>query len=178
MSLGMSTDQWTARHNAECTELLSVMQEQESICRRLLELANNERVALTRGSIDDLERTTAEKAGLVSQMERLESKRRNLARGVATLVGLSGDCTLMDIATRLEPKDADLLLRVRTNVMDTVSSLRETNDINLALMMKSLELVKESIKELRRIAGTGSSYNRDGKAALETKSNLMVDRIA
>ncbi|MGI5837212.1 MAG: flagellar protein FlgN [Chloroflexota bacterium] len=174
----MSANQLPARHEVECAELLSVMQEQENICKRLLELSQSERVALSDGRIDDLERTTAEKAGLVSQMERLESKRRNLAHEIAMLVGLSGDNTLMEIATRLKPKDADLLLRVRTNVMNTVSALRDSNDTNLALMRKSLDLVKDSIKELRRSTSTGSSYDKDGKASSNARSNLMVDRLA
>lgn len=175
MSLGTASEQWGARRNVECAELLAVMQEQEVICRRLLELSQGERVALADGRIDDLEKATAEKAGLVERMELLESKRRGLALGVARQLGLSGETSLLGLATRLDPEDADHLLRVRTRVADTVASLRESNENNLVVMRKSLDLVRESMRQIRRAVGAGDGYTSDGKASLNIRGNIVVD---
>lgn len=175
MSLGISADRWPARHNVECAELLSVMQEQEIVCKRLLELSQFERVALADGRIDDLEGTTREKINLVDRMEHLERRRRLLVDGVALKLGLAGETSLTDLASRLNPQLADDLLRIRNSFVSTISSLKEFTDCNITLMQKSLDLVSESIRQMRRAIGTGDEYTSNGKLSLNIKGNIAVD---
>ena len=175
MSIGNSYELGLARHEVGCAELMAVMEEQEAICRQLLELSRGERVALADGRIDDLEKVTLEKSSLVDRMEHLESKRKALAQLVAGNIGIAGEVSLFDLAAKMESKDADKLLRIRKSFVDTMAALKEHNDSNIVLMRKSLDVVRDSLRKVRRAAGSGDRYNRSGQLSLNIKNNISVD---
>ena len=151
------------------------MREQARTCEALLQLATAERVAMLAGRVDELDGLTLEKGRLIERMEHLEATRRGLAEQMARGLGLPHDVPLADLAARLGAGEADELLQVRQQVADVVSSLRESNEGNLMLMRKSLELTRDSIRQLRRVVGSGDSYTSDGHSFSRGTSNLMVD---
>lgn len=165
----------STRDSGSRAELVAVMREQGRICEELLKVVTAERVAVLAGRIDDLDGLTLEKGRLIDGMERLEATRRGLAEQVAREVGLPHDVPLAGLAARLGAGEAEELLQVRQQVADVVSKLRESNEGNLMLMRKSLELVRDSIRQLRRAVGSGDTYTSDGHSSFHGKSNLMVD---
>ncbi len=151
------------------SRLMGVLLQQERICGDLLEVAASEAVATVDGQVDTLERLVREKSNLIDKIEALEKKRLEASAGLATLLGLERTASLADLAASMDnPNAADLRL-VRQRVLDTLQKLRDSNDSNLLLMKKSLELVRDSIRNLRR--GIGSeSYGADGSLVASAAS--------
>ncbi len=164
-----------ARGSTDCAELIKIMSAQEKICLRLLDLADQERLAVLEGRVHDLEIATRQKDGLVEEMERLEQRRRTVARVVCAALSLSPDTSLLELAEAIEGEDSTRLIELRQRVMDTVARLRESNESNLLLMRKSLDLVRESIRQLRRSMGTGEVYTSDGRQPVAATNTVMVD---
>ncbi len=175
MTLEHSTSKASARCSDLCTELMTVMQEQERICARLLELSQGERRAMLDGRVDRLEKVTREKSDLIAAMDRLEQGRRAIAVVLAQEVGLSADTSLLDLAARVGREDAEELLETRHRVAQAVAKLRETNDGNLQLMRRSLEGVRDSMRQLRRAVGQGDSYTWSGQPTSNIAGVLAVD---
>ncbi len=164
-----------ARGSQGCAELLAVMLEQEGICQRLLRLSTAEQTAMLERRMDLLGDTTREKGLLIERMDRLESIRRRMAAQLAREVGISPDASLTDLAKRLGGQDGEDLLSVRQRVAEVVARLQESNEGNLSLMRKSLDLVRDSIRHLRRATGDGETYTSTGQSLMSIQGNLAVD---
>lgn len=175
MTLEQVIDESSARCSLQCTELIVVMQEQERLCALLLELSRGERKAVLEGRVGLLETATRDKSGLIEQLDRLEQQRRGLAARLARELGLPTDSSLLGLAARLGGREAEELLETRHRVAQAVTRLRETNDGNLQLMRKSLESVKDSIRQLRHAIGSGDTYNRCGQPRISVAGTLAVD---
>ncbi len=175
MTLKQATVESSARCSNRCTELIAVMHEQERLCARLLELSRGEREAMLAGSLDLLENVTRDKNDLIAEMDRLEQKRRGVAVQLAREVGLPTEISLLALAARVGGNEAEELLDTRHRVAQSVARLRETNEGNIQLMRKSLETVRDSIRQLRRATGTGNTYTWSGQPRLSAAGTLAVD---
>ncbi len=165
----------SARCSKRCAELIAIMHEEEALCARLLELSQAERGAMLNGQVDLLEKVTREKSDLIASMDRQEQRRRAMAVQLAHEVGLPADVSLLALAARVGGGEAEEMLETRHRVAQAVARLRETNEGNLQLMRKSLEGVRDSIRQLRRAVGQGDSYTWTGQPRINSGGTLAVD---
>ncbi len=158
-----------------CDELLSVMREQERLCKKLCEISGAERRMVLDGRISELDRVTDSKNSLIDRMERLELRRRELSSQIAARCGLTEDAPLTSLAAKLETQKAKELLELGRRVSEVVAKLKESNETTLMLMRKSLDVVRDSLHHVRLSMGGGESYTPSGRPAVGLKNNLMVD---
>ncbi|HEX2988426.1 MAG TPA: flagellar protein FlgN, partial [Chloroflexota bacterium] len=163
-------------HDSLSGELLSVMRELERLCQQLLEVTGLERRLVLDGRIGDLDDTTRKKNELMERMDRIEVLRRDLSARTAVEYGLPQDASLARIATRMEKQAAADLLELRQRVSDGISRLKDLNETNQMLVRKSLDMVRNSIRQLSRSVGAGQSYTPNGYPAMIRLGNGMVDR--
>lgn len=156
-------------------ELITTMLEQERICDRLLELSAAERAAVMDGQVERLEESTCHKADLIEQMDRLERKRGAISDQLAGDLKLHPRASLMELAGILGGQEGKDLLELRDRVSAKLAKLRESNDSNLRLMRKSLDLVRESMRQLRHSAGAENSYNSSGRTSPGVRGSIAVD---
>ncbi|MGE5620303.1 MAG: flagellar protein FlgN [Sphingomonadaceae bacterium] len=175
MTTKQLTESSTAPCAGRCTELIEVMREQEQICIRLLELSATERASVLQGRVDLLEKATRDKGGLMEQMERLEQMRRGIALNLAVRLGLPTDASLVSLACRLGGQEGEELLEIRRRVAESVAKLKESNENNLLLMRKSLETVRDSLRQLRHAIASGDTYTRSGRQHFAVEGTLAVD---
>lgn len=161
-----------------CAELRAVIQEQERLTLRLLELSASDRVSLLEGRVEELESSTREKAAVTQRMELLERQRREAARRLAQELRLPEDASLADLATAMGGQEGSELAALRGRVAGAVARLKDSNEANLVLMRKSLDLVRDSIRQFRRNFGSGEAYTNTGQPTTVGGSNLVVDRLA
>ncbi len=177
MSTGQSAEQAKAIGD-HCSELLALMTRVEQYCESLHSLSTSEREALLGEDLGNLERLTQEKSRLVDEIEKLERHRRVLAGELAAFLGLPTDSTLVSLASSVGEPYSALLLAQRQRVADSVRGLRASNDANIALMRKSIDLVRESMNDLRRQLGREQTYTADGRHTYPTggiSTNLALD---
>jgi|GEM_PF-7092608 len=110
MNRGMVSEPQIARRDFGCAELLAVLEEQRHLCQLLLELSRGERSAIADSRVEQLEQFSAEKNGLVQQMELLEGRRCALSAEVAGRLGLPLGANLAELAAGVEPEDGGRLL--------------------------------------------------------------------
>jgi flagellar biosynthesis/type III secretory pathway chaperone len=169
-----STSGWEARCAILCAELIAVMQEQGQLCDGLLELTRKERSSILESRVDLLEWVTQKKGELIGEMDRLEQKRRAIAAELARRLDLDGDPSLPVLAGRVGGDEATELLDAGRRVSQAVARLKDANESNLRLMSKSLEVVRDSLRQLRRITGGGSGYTWTGRPR-PAGGTLVVD---
>ena len=158
-----------------CRELIAIMSEQEQLCARLLELSRAEREAILEGRVDLIEGVTREKAGLIAEMERHEQRRRSIAAEIARELGLAGETSLRSLAAQVGGPEGEELMEIRDRVATAATRLREANEGNLRLMSRSLDAVRDSLRELRRVVGVGDGYTPTGRPHMGAAANVAVD---
>ncbi len=156
-------------------ELTSIMLQQELICRRLLELSTEDRVAVLSGRADDLEHSTREKVSLIAEMEQREQARRGAARHLAVELELPGDPSLVEIAGRMDGEASEELLEIRHRLVDLAGKLRESNESNLLLMRRSLASIRDSLRQVRHSILPGDVYTNNGLPAMGVVGSAALD---
>ena len=163
---------------AELDDLQSVMGQQEALCVRLLEISTSERELLADGRVGELETLSCDKVALIEKMERLEAQRGATARAISARMGLSEIAPLRELVASISGHQRKDLEDTRDRIVTHVAALRDSNDRNLQLMRKALDGVRDSMRNLRRLAGTGEVYDSDGHSRWNSTGMLAVDRRA
>jgi hypothetical protein len=159
-------------------ELMGLLVQQERVCAALLEVSAREREAVLGSKVDILEQVGLEKGRLVEELGELDARRQEASTRVASELGLPATASLVDLASRMGGPDAINLRAVRERILDLAGRLSESNDGNLQSIRRSLELVRGSIRQLRRMMGSGS-YSPSGSLVLDGSSlaaSIAVDR--
>ncbi len=162
-------------------DLVSVLLRQEEICVILLKVSDQERQAAIDSKLQLLEQLGREKGILIERLGALESERQRISGKVASGVGLPATANLAEIAARVNDPEAADLKAVRARIVDLAARLQKSNATNLQFMRKSLDLVRDSIRQLRRSMGSGT-YGADGNLVLGAQpilaASVVVDRRA
>lgn len=162
-------------------DLMRVLSRQEEICQALLKVSDQERQAAIESKLQLLEQLGREKGDLIEKLGALESERQRISGKVAAGIGLPATATLAEIASHMDDPDGCDLRSVRERLVDLAARLQKSNTTNLMFMRKSLDLVRDSIRQLRRSMGSGA-YGADGNLVTRAQpvlsASVAVDRRA
>lgn len=161
-----------------CSELQALLLRVERNCHALIELSRAEREAVVSNEIEELERVTRDKARLIADTDSLERERKELSAALARRLQMPEGSTLSALACKTGEPHAAALLETRQRVVHSVHQLRASNDSNLRLMRKSLDLVRDSMQQLQKRMGRGQPYTSHGRPALRPggiDGSMMID---
>ena len=132
-------------------QLVEVMKEQAERYNELLGLSLEEKDVLVQNDIDTLTKITNLKKIVITQNNRLETKRVSLAKDIAEVMGYGeGEIELSKLIELMgEQPEATELTEVATQLRETMDKLRVANDENKLLLENSLEFVEYSINVIR-----------------------------
>jgi flagellar biosynthesis/type III secretory pathway chaperone len=106
----------------------------------LLALSHEKRRVIISGDTVRLGEINAQEMRLVAQTAAAERDRAKLAAGMAELIGAAdGEITVSAIIGGAQPDEARELRRVSRELLEAMSSLRETNRVNGELLDLQLE---------------------------------------
>jgi flagellar biosynthesis/type III secretory pathway chaperone len=139
------------------SSLVAVLKEQIACAQAMLASLGRENEALVAGDVEGLNTASAEKAGLVDTLEKLEHERRALSDAIRTTVG-------SDDANRADPPAWHALLEL-------VEQCKRQNQHNGALVKARSEQVRIALDALRGSEPT--SYEPGGlKPSLRSARQL------
>jgi flagellar biosynthesis/type III secretory pathway chaperone len=132
-------------------QLVSVMKEQAERYNELLGLSLEEKDVIVQNDIDNLQKITNLKKIVITQNNRLESKRISLAKDIAEVMGYGeGEIELSKLIELMGAQpEATELTEVAKQLREIMEKLRAANDENKLLLENSLEFVEYSINVIR-----------------------------
>jgi len=132
-------------------QLVEVMKEQAERYNELWGLSLEEKEVLVSNDIESLTKITNLKKIVITQNNRLETKRISLAKDIAEVMGYGeGEIELTKLIELMgEQPEAVELTEVAKQLREVMEKLRVANDENKLLLENSLEFVEYSINVIR-----------------------------
>lgn len=146
-------------------ELLVDLKTENDTYQELVELSDVKREAIIHGKVDELEGITAKEEEISNRLKSLETKRTNILRDMAVVLGHDGELmTVTNVIEQLgtQPKEQQALTEARDRLVETASMLQFANQQNSILLQQALEMVEFDLtlfKSLKQAPET-ANYNK------------------
>jgi flagellar biosynthesis/type III secretory pathway chaperone len=145
-------------------KLLLTIEEVDKHYHLLLEVLENEKVALSTVNLPDFTIANEQKEAVLKGLRELESRRAEETKRLAVMLGLSQkEMTLSRLAEHLADKDADRLVSAGEKLTQTLSHIRTKNRSNSRLIKGSLGFVSDSLQMLQNLKRPSSTYHSNGQ---------------
>ena len=146
-------------------ELLLDLQTETSTYQELVDLSDVKREAIIHGRVEELEGITAQEEEISSRLKNLETKRTNILKDMAVVLG--HDVEQMTVTIVIEklgsqPKEQQALTEARDRLVEIASQLQFANQQNSILLQQALEMVEFDLtlfKSLKQAPET-ANYNK------------------
>lgn len=146
-------------------ELLLDLQTETSTYQELVDLSDVKREAIIHGRVEELEGITAQEEEISSRLKNLETKRTNILKDMAVVLGHDGEqMTVTIVIEKLgsQPKEQQALTEARDRLVEIASQLQFVNQQNSILLQQALEMVEFDLtlfKSLKQAPET-ANYNK------------------
>ena len=146
-------------------ELLLDLQTETSTYQELVDLSDVKREAIIHGRVEELEGITAQEEEISSRLKNLETKRTNILKDMAVVLGHDGEqMTVTIVIEKLgsQPKEQQALTEARDRLVEIASRLQFANQQNSILLQQALEMVEFDLtlfKSLKQAPET-ANYNK------------------
>lgn len=160
---------------SEISKLIEILKEEESIYKKILELANSKTEMIAEENIDQIETVAKEEEAYIQEAKLVEYKREDQI----TLIEKTLDIKISDISS-LSPyiKDQELkneLLQTQERFSQTLNELKRVNMVNNTLIQDALEYIALSLNLMSGATAEGT-YGKDAEeSAVQTQNKSMFD---
>lgn len=125
-------------------ELMMVLDKENSEYLVLLDLAKEKTPVIIQGEVQSLQEMTVKEQMIVSRINALEKKRRDVVTDIATVVNANaGTLTIRNLVQLLKgrPEEQQKLATVHDKLQKTLNELVKINEVNKGLLTESLEMI-------------------------------------
>lgn len=160
--------------------LIQNLDEQVKVYRHLLDIVRKEKDILISANLDDLNENNRSKEAMLIRIRSLENSRIELAKRLGASLGMESQSPrLLDIALRLEAKDADRLRSIHSVLDLLLKRVQEHNRKNEVLVQSALANVTGAMNNLKNVLEDKKTYERKGEKARPANiSGQLVSREA
>ena len=144
----------------------------------LLGLSTQKTPAIISGNLEQLSKITDEEQIVVSRINRLDHKRREVIHDIANVVNRDvEDLKLKNIIQMLEPRPAEQqqLAEVYDRLGEAVRKVQRVNEQNKELITSALEMIEFDINMFQAMKAAPETANYN-KGAYSTGNVIGVDR--
>jgi len=155
--------------------LLKILREEADLFGLMLNLAQEEKDAVTRSDLDALRTATDGKTSLVSRFQDLDRKRQAVSEDLAVAMGrpIQG-LNLRKIAELAEEPYTSQLETCRLRLLRLAASIRDIGSQNRELIAHRLKLVRSSFFFLNQLTVSSTVYRNTGKMTMASDRSGRV----
>ena len=144
-------------------ELITILDKELALYRRLLQLLREEKKIMVDYSIDDLGRSNMEKETIGLKLRLLEESRLMLMKRLSPYIDKEPEeITLDDLCEKAEDPLASEIAARRTALKAEIAGVREHNERNRALALHSLSHIQGMINLVRAMNSGSPTYEPTG----------------
>lgn len=161
--------------------LIQILQEQKNLHDQLLVIAGEKKDAIVRNNVEMLSQLVHKESKLVKQVSELEDKR--FLEMNRYIVGkgyrISPNLTMSDML-KLVFKAEDKLAQqnLQSELLNTISKLKEANALNQQLIEQSLQFIDYSLDLLAGSDDNDAVYRHPGQQSVSLARQRMFDTRA
>ena len=146
-------------------ELLEVLENEEAGYRELVEASTRKKEVIIKADIGALEEITAEEQEIAGKIKNIENKRISIMEDIANVLNRKPEDLTVDALLEIlanQPKEQEQLAKIRLQLKDTLTEMKNINEQNQTLVNQAMELVEFDMALLKsmRQAPETANYNR------------------
>jgi flagellar biosynthesis/type III secretory pathway chaperone len=119
--------------------MCALLERQSRVQKELLTLSHEKRSVIIASDTARLGEISAREMGLIARGASIEREREKQMPRIAELLGVDGGADISAVADRAAPDEAGALRRLRRELTETMSALRDANTANRELLDAQLE---------------------------------------
>ncbi|HLK57574.1 MAG TPA: flagellar protein FlgN [Chthonomonadaceae bacterium] len=147
-----------SKSNATPATLRRLLQQELTLGKRLVALAEEESAAIVAGDVSRLNALAMEQRRRVEEQQALETVRIGVTRELAWKHGIERYPTLSILLPTLPAQEQQAMKRLRQELLETEEELKRLNSRNAQLLTQALDFVEFSIKALTSAALQPARY--------------------
>ncbi|MCS7220732.1 MAG: flagellar export chaperone FlgN [Anaerolineae bacterium] len=158
-------------------QLLHILQTEAEACASLLAWAQESQRALLTMQPDQITYTSQQQLKALAALHRIELNRKALLIAWADLYGMAfPSVTVMDVAGRMSPADADQLVHLTRSIAQRLEELTLINQCNRLLVRLELELRRALWHRLAGNEPLGTLYGPTGQFSTQPGGGHLLER--
>lgn len=155
--------------------LLKILREEADLFGMMLNLAQDEKDAVTRSDLDALRTATEGKTSLVPRIQDLDRKRKAVAEDLAGIMGRpTQGLNLREISGLAEEPYATQLEACRSHLSRLAASISDISFRNRELITHRLKFVRSSFFFLNNVTVSSTVYRNTGKMTMTSDRSGRV----
>lgn len=147
-------------------ELLEVLENEEAGYRELVEASTRKKEVIIKADIRALEEITAEEQEIAGKIKNIENKRISIMEDIANVLNRKPEDLTVDALLEIlanQPKEQEQLAKIRLQLKDTLTEMKNINEQNQTLVNQAMELVEFDmalLKSMRQAPETANYYRQ------------------
>lgn len=143
-------------------DLISILEQEDSLYEDLLKLSMSKTPVLISGDLETLSRITEDEQEIVNKVNALDKKREEGMKDIANVLGKDvKTLKLTDLIEilRSRPAEQNRLAAIYDKLSDTIGQMKRTNEQNRELIESSLEMVQFDMNVLQAYKAAPETAN-------------------
>jgi flagellar biosynthesis/type III secretory pathway chaperone len=157
--------------------LLEMLEKQQQILLRLLELVREERSCILNSRLDQLDRITQEQVDLLHQQETLSPRIISGLQEVGKALNASGHLSLARISEYLEEPAADQARKYHKSLTSIAEEVQQEGQVNWQLAQHALKYVDFTLKLIGQAKEGTQTYSLPSQENTKPMQ-LLLDQSA
>jgi flagellar biosynthesis/type III secretory pathway chaperone len=155
-------------------ELAGVLDQEAVLYNEIYNISQNKTSIIMEGKVVELDKIVKLEQSMVMKLGKLEDIRENLVRQIAQLLGLElEELNLSTLTEKLKGEEVNPLKKSQQSLTETITRLKQANDLNAKLIKNSLEYIEFSLNLMTNTNVSTNSYGNTGQVGNAKKRNLF-----
>lgn len=152
-------------------DFIATLTKQHDHYEELLILATEKVNIIKNDDVETLQKITAAETAILGKATKLENKREEIVKNIGVVLNRNADdLTLSSIAELINnEEDSKQLLELKDKLYNTLTQLKDKNEVNRAVIQTSLDYIDFSVNLLRE----GGADPLEGEMPSELRKNLF-----
>ena len=155
-------------------QLTEVLDQENDIYDTLSKISNNKTNLIVGGKVNELESIVKIEQSLIIKISKLENEREKIVEKLCSLLDKKPEeITISGLASQLGKSESDKLKACQEKMVNNITKLKNTNELNSKLIKNSLEYIDFSINMMTSIDIASNNYGSSGNSGDSKKRNLF-----
>ncbi len=155
-------------------QLTEVLDQENDIYDTLSKISNNKTNLIVGGKVNELESIVKIEQSLIIKISKLENEREGIVEKLCSLLDKKPEeITISGLAVQLGKSESDKLKACQEKMVNNITKLKNTNELNSKLIKNSLEYIDFSINMMTSIDIASNNYGSSGNSGDSKKRNLF-----
>jgi flagellar biosynthesis/type III secretory pathway chaperone len=144
-------------------DIMNTLKAERSLLEQIVELLKDEKQALIKNDIDEIQQIAAKKEELKVQVDEIEKHR----------IDICGSTKLKDMILQMNEKDKQEAEKIGSDMEKAVNEIQKANDVNGMLLKQSLDYVRMMVNVMN--PPKVSVYNTKGRVESNRDNSGMLN---